>query len=49
LHSVYVDQWDWEKVILPEERTEETLKQTVLSIVDAIYYTQQVLCAKYDV
>lgn len=48
LHSVYVDQWDWEKVITPEERTEETLKQTVLSIVDAIYYTQQVICAKYD-
>ena len=49
LHSVYVDQWDWEKVITPEERTEETLKQAVLNIVDAIYYTQQIICAKYDV
>jgi len=48
-HSIYVDQWDWEKVITPEERTEETLKQTVLNIVDAIYYTQQIICAKYDV
>ncbi len=48
LHSVYVDQWDWEKVILPEERNLETLRQTVLNIVDAVYYTQQVLCAKYD-
>jgi aspartate--ammonia ligase len=38
-----------EKVITPEERNEETLRQTVLSIVDAVYYTQQVLCAKYDV
>jgi aspartate--ammonia ligase len=49
LHSVYVDQWDWEKVITPEERSEETLRQAVLNIVDAIYYTQQVICAKYDV
>ena len=49
LHSVYVDQWDWEKVITPEERSEETLKQAVLNIVDAIYYTQQIICAKYDV
>ena len=48
LHSVYVDQWDWEKVILPEERTLGTLRQTVLAIVDAIYYTQQVVCAKYE-
>ena len=28
-HSIYVDQWDWEKVIAKEERTEETLKATV--------------------
>jgi aspartate--ammonia ligase len=32
----------------PEERNMETLRQSVLSIVDAIYYTQQVICAKYD-
>lgn len=36
LHSIYVDQWDWEKVILREERTTEYLKQTVRSIVAAI-------------
>ena len=29
LHSIYVDQWDWEKVITREERTMEYLKQTV--------------------
>ena len=29
LHSIYVDQWDWEKVITREERTIEYLKQTV--------------------
>jgi aspartate--ammonia ligase len=48
LHSIYVDQWGWEKVILPEERNLETLKSTVCKIVDALYYTQQVVCAKYE-
>ncbi len=33
LHSVYVDQWDWEKVITPETRTLNTLKQAVTGIV----------------
>lgn len=32
MHSVYVDQWDWEKAIFPEERTLETLKQAVLKV-----------------
>ena len=36
LHSIYVDQWDWEKVITREERTIEYLKQTVQKIVDAV-------------
>ncbi len=48
IHSVYVDQWDWEKVITREERTLKTLKETVQGIVDAIFYTQQLVCAKYD-
>ena len=48
LHSVYVDQWDWEKVITREERTLDYLKSAVQSIVDALYYTQQVVCARYD-
>ena len=43
LHSAYVDQWDWEKVITEEERTVEYLKQTVQSIVDALCDTQKVL------
>ena len=30
LHSYYVDQWDWEKIISKEERNEETLKRHVL-------------------
>ena len=36
LHSVYVDQWDWEKVITRADRTEDYLKYTVRSIVGAI-------------
>jgi aspartate--ammonia ligase len=32
LHSIYVDQWDWEKHILREERTEETLREIVEKI-----------------
>ncbi len=35
-HSIYVDQWDWEKVITRAERTREYLEQTVQAIVDTI-------------
>ena len=43
LHSVYVDQWDWEKVIAPRDRTEEYLKNTVTAIVGAVRETQDTL------
>ena len=33
LHSAYVDQWDWEKIITQEDRTRDYLKQTVNAIV----------------
>ncbi len=36
LHSVYVDQWDWEKVINKEDRTEEYLEETVVTLYNAI-------------
>ncbi|MCL2210580.1 MAG: aspartate--ammonia ligase [Treponema sp.] len=36
LHSIYVDQWDWEIIIEKESRNEETLKKTVKAIVGAI-------------
>ena len=39
LHSVYVDQWDWEKIILREERTYGYLKKTVKSVYKAIKKT----------
>ncbi|WMJ23212.1 aspartate--ammonia ligase [Paludicola sp. MB14-C6] len=41
LHSIYVDQWDWEKVIDKQTRNISTLKETVSSIVTAICNTQQ--------
>ena len=47
LHSVYVDQWDWEKVITPETRTTFTLYQTVNAIVGAICDTQLTVRGKY--
>ena len=45
-HSIYVDQWDWEKVISKEDRTIEYLKQTVCSIVKAIKRTSEYLRRK---
>ena len=36
LHSIYVDQWDWEKVITKEQRNEDYLKETVTTIYDGI-------------
>ena len=47
LHSVYVDQWDWEKVIAPRDRNEAYLKDTVTAIVKAIRETQDTLRAVY--
>ena len=47
LHSVYVDQWDWEKVITPEARTLFTLHQAVTDIVSCICDTQLTVRGKY--
>ena len=47
LHSVYVDQWDWEKVILQENRNLDYLKLTVMDIVAAICDTQDTMQAIY--
>ena len=43
LHSVYVDQWDWEKVISREDRNEAYLKRTVRDIVGAVCETNDAL------
>ena len=47
IHSIFVDQWDWEKVINKEDRNIETLKQTVRSIYQALQETEDYYCAKY--
>lgn len=36
LHSIYVDQWDWEKVITKEQRTDEYLEEVVITIYNAV-------------
>lgn len=47
LHSIYVDQWDWELVITREQRNLEFLKSIVRKIVSALYETEQELCARF--
>ncbi len=47
LHSIYVDQWDWEKAISKNKRTKEYLKETVELIINALKETYQVLNKKY--
>ena len=47
LHSIYVDQWDWEKVINRSQRTMQYLEKTVDSIVAAICTTQFTLDAVF--
>ena len=45
-HSIYVDQWDWEKVISKEDRTFDYLKKTVRKIVKAIAETSDFIKSK---
>ncbi len=47
LHSVYVDQWDWEMVISEEQRNTETLKAVVNKIVAALAKTEKQVIEKY--
>ena len=48
LHSLYVDQWDWEKIINKSDRNVETLKQTVKSIYNVLKRTEELVCSKYS-
>ena len=47
IHSIYVDQWDWEKIITAEDRNEEYLKATVRSIFGALKRTAEAVCKEY--
>ena len=48
IHSIYVDQWDWEKVITKEERTRETLEETVRAVYKALKITEDYMAYEYD-
>ncbi len=49
IHSIYVDQWDWEKIISAEDRTVDYLKATVRSIYGAVLRTAKAVSEKYPV
>ena len=48
IHSIYVDQWDWEKIILKEQRNKETLKEVVRKVYKAIKKTEKYMSIRYD-
>ena len=47
LHSLYVDQWDWERSITAEQRTVDFLKQIVTRIYSAMRRTEYMVCEMY--
>jgi len=47
IHSIYVDQWDWEKTISAEQRTFSFLQDTVLKIYDALRFTEKQVERQY--
>ncbi len=47
IHSIYVDQWDWEKVISPEQRNLAFLKKTVRRIYEAVKVTENKLYVEF--
>ncbi len=47
LHSIYVDQWDWERVITPETRNLHMLKETVRSIIGSIRDASLIVNGRY--
>ncbi len=48
IHSLYVDQWDWEKVISREERNMETLEYTVRKVFSALKETEDFISRRYN-
>jgi len=49
MHSLYVDQWDWERVISAEERNTNFLKKIVRQIYDVVRRTEKYICQQYPV
>lgn len=48
IHSIYVDQWDWEKVIRQEDRNLEFLKSVVRSVYRVLRKTEKYMSIRYD-
>ncbi len=48
IHSIFVDQWDWEKVIEKQDRTMETLKDTVRTVYQVLRKTEKYMSIQYD-
>jgi aspartate--ammonia ligase len=49
MHSIYVDQWDWEKILSKEERTEEYLKNIVRQIFNVFKKVEAIVAEKYPI
>ncbi len=48
IHSIFVDQWDWEKIITREQRTRETLHAVVNCIYDTLHHTENYIVNEYS-
>ncbi|MCR4962202.1 MAG: aspartate--ammonia ligase [Lachnospiraceae bacterium] len=48
IHSIFVDQWDWEKIITKEERNIDTLKEVVRDVYKVLRKTEKALAIEYD-
>ena len=48
IHSIYVDQWDWEKIIEKEDRNLETLKNVVRTVYKVLRKTEKYMSIQYD-
>ena len=48
IHSIYVDQWDWEKIITKEERTLDTLQSVVRTVYKVLRKTEKYMAIRYD-
>ena len=48
IHSIYVDQWDWEKIITKDQRSEDTLKDVVRTVYKVLRKTEKYMAIKYD-
>ncbi len=48
IHSIFVDQWDWEKIITKEDRNEKTLRECVKAVYEALRVTEKYMANQYE-